>query len=160
MTPTRSVNFASPWLALVALASAMVGIAQAQEPPSRAAQLIGLRKATMDVLASQFGPLGGMAAGKVPYDATRSQLDAQRVVTLAGIATEVFPPESKEGAPTKAKADIWTNRAEFDGLMKDLQDKTAALVVAAKVGTLDALRPAVGDVGKACKSCHDKFKDK
>ena len=32
------------------------------------------------------------------------------------------------------------------------------LDVAAKAGTLDALKPAVGAVGAACKACHDDYR--
>ena len=70
------------------------------------------------------------------------------------------PAFSKDGAPTKAKPEIWTDRAEFDKLLADLGEKAKALPAAAKAGTLDALKPAVGEVGKACKACHDKYKEK
>jgi len=34
----------------------------------------------------------------------------------------------------------------------------AKLAVAAKGGNLDAIKPAVGAVGNACKTCHDAFR--
>jgi cytochrome c556 len=161
MISTRFSTAASALLLVFAASPSLVSTAQAQEgPPSPGAMHIQLRKATMDVIASQFGPLGGVAAGKIPYDAARAQLDAERVAILAGIASEVFPADSQSGAPTKAKPEIWTDSAAFAALVKEFQEKTAALVTASKVGTLDALKPAVGEVGKTCKSCHDKFKDK
>jgi cytochrome c556 len=36
----------------------------------------------------------------------------------------------------------------------------AKLNVAAKVGTLDALKTAFGPAGGTCKNCHDTFKAK
>jgi len=158
---TRALSrAASALLAVVALSFSLTSVTRAQEAPSPGAQHIALRKATMTVIGSQFGPLIGVAMGKIPFDAAHAQLDAERLSVLAGIATEVFPPDSQSGAPTKAKAEIWTDSAEFAALVKEFQDKTAALVTASKVGTLDALKPAVFDVGKTCKGCHDKFKEK
>lgn len=160
MIAPRLSKAASALLVGLTLSVAAVTVASAQEPPSKSAQEIAFRQATMKVLAGEFGPLGATAAGKIPYDAARDQLLATRVAVIAGIAAEAFPADSASGAPTKAKAEIWTDTATFAGLVKDLQDKTAALATASKAGTLDALKPAVGDVGKACKACHDKFKDK
>jgi cytochrome c556 len=66
---------------------------------------------------------------------------------------------SKSGAPTKAKAAIWDNKAEFDKLKKDLGEKTAALSAAAKSGNLETIKPAFGAATQACKACHDKYKE-
>jgi cytochrome c556 len=60
---------------------------------------------------------------------------------------------------SEAKAAIWDNRADFDKLSEQLQERTAALAEAAAGG---AERQAVGKafkrVGETCKSCHDDFK--
>jgi cytochrome c556 len=152
---------ASALLAVLALTFAVSSVTRAQEaPPPPGVQHIKLRQATMDLVGNEFGPLIGVATGKIPYNAARAQLDSERLAVLAGIASEMFPADSQSGAPTKAKAEIWTDTATFASLVKEFQDKTAALVVASKVGTLDALKPAVFDIGKTCKGCHDKFKDK
>jgi cytochrome c556 len=155
---------AKPLLAIVSTliaAVACLSLAQAEDkPPSRGEMLIKFRQSVMTVQGGTFGPLAAMSGGKMPYDAKRAQVLADRLASLAGIASEAFPPDSKEGAKTKAKPEIWTDRAEFDKYLATLGEKTAALAVAAKAGTLDALKPAVGDVGKACKGCHEKYEEK
>jgi cytochrome c556 len=161
MTSTRFSTAAAALLLVFTASLSLVSVAEAQEgPPPPGVQHIKLRQATMTVVASEFGPLIGVATGKIPYNAARAQLDSERLAVLAGIASEVFPADSQSGAPTKAKPEIWTDSAAFTALVKEFQEKTAALVTASKVGTLDALKPAVFEVGKTCKSCHDKFKDK
>ena len=51
------------------------------------------------------------------------------------------------------------NQAEFQKLMTDLRDKTAALSAAAKTANnVDAVKAAFGAAGQACKACHDKYK--
>jgi cytochrome c556 len=144
-------------LALAALALVAAGTVQAQGS-KEAEQAIAYRKAAYTVLYNNFGPLGAMATGKMPYDAKLFQSRAERVAFMATITPDVFPAVSKSGAPTKAKPEIWDNQAEFTKLMKDLTDKTAALAVASKSGSLDTIKPAFGAAAQTCKACHDKFK--
>jgi cytochrome c556 len=152
-------------LARTALAATLVAVgATALAPQSIAqqnpgAQWIKYRQSAYTVLVNNFSPLGAMAAGKIPFDAKMAATRAERVAFMATIVPEVFPAESQSGAPTKAKAGIWQNRAEFDQLMKSLGEKTAALSVAAKGGNADTFKAAFGEAQKACKACHDKFKE-
>lgn len=118
-----------PWVPAVAgavlLALGATGVAQAQGS-KEADAAIKYRKSLYTVLVANFGPLGAMASGKAPFDAAVFKRNSARVAFLAGIAPEVFP-EDLEAGDTKAKPEIWTNKAEFDKLMKDLGDKTGAL---------------------------------
>lgn len=126
--------------------------------PSAAEQQIKYRKALYTVMAANFGQAYAMANGKMPYDAAAFSKRADRVAFVAAVLPEAFPDGSDKGAPTRALAEIWTDRADFDLLMKDLADKSAALVVAGKSGDLKQIQPAVGAVGGACKNCHDKYR--
>ena len=47
---------------------------------------------------------------------------------------------------------------KFNAAAKKMQDEMAKLNVAAKGGSLDAIKAAAGDVGKACKACHDDYR--
>lgn len=109
------------------------------------------------MIYNNFGPMGAMASGKAPFDAAVFQRNAARVAFLSSIAPDVFPEVSKTGN-TKAKPEIWANKAEFDKLMKDFGDKANSLALASKSGTLDGSKAAFGAAAGACKACHDKFK--
>lgn len=69
---------------------------------------------------------------------------------------ELFPAGSgREAVPeTRAKPEIWTQRAEFDAAINDLIKETAALGDAAKAGNLDAVKAAWPKVAQACGACH------
>ena len=69
-------------------------------------------------------------------------------------AATLFPAGSDKGE-TKAKPEIWSDRATFDKILKDAQAAAAAL---AEVKEEAAFRPAMGALGQNCKACHDKFK--
>jgi len=151
-------------LSILALStSAVLGgvLALAQEPqPSRADQIVRYRQSAMYLIGANFGQMAGVVTGKLPYDAADFATRADRVAYLAAMATEGFAPESKGGSPSKAKANIWSNRADFDKKLKDMQDKTRALAVAAKSNDLNSIKPAFGAAGQGCKACHDEYKEK
>ncbi len=144
-------------LALASLAFVASGASQAQGS-KEADAAVRYRESLMTVVVANFAPLGAMASGKAPFDAKLFQSRAERVAFMATIAPDVFPAVSKTGANTKAKPEIWDNKAEFDKLMKDFGDKTAALAVASKSGNLDTIKPVFGAAAQTCKACHDKFK--
>ena len=145
-------------LAIAATGPASAGAKTAPPaPPTAAERAITYRKAMYQVMYNNFAPVGGMASGKIPYDAKAAATRTERVAFLAQMIGEGFPDGSNAGV-TKAKADIWSNRADFDAKMKDLQDKSAALARVAKNGDLATLKPAFGDLAGACKACHDKYK--
>lgn len=151
----------SSWLAAVTL---MIGTSLALEghaqTPSRAEQLISYRQAMYTVLGTNFGVMGAVIQGKAPYDAQDFAQRADRVAYMGQMVEEGFPVESRSGAPTKAKPEIWDEKADFDKLLDDMQAKTRALSVAAKGGSLDQVKPAFLAAAQACKACHDRFKEK
>ncbi len=106
-----------------------------------------------------FGALLRGFVGERPYDKDVAARSAKFVNDLAAMPWDGFGPGSDAGAPTKAKPEIWKDKAKFDKLGKDLQVETAKLASAGG-GGLDALKGAVGATGKACSNCHDDFRAK
>lgn len=160
-------------LARTAIAGAVLSIGatiavavHAQTPPagpSPARQAIEVRKATYTLIAANFRPIGAVLQGKAEYDSAEIQKRATRVAFLAGLLNEAYPDVSNVGEPdTKAKAEIWSNRAEFDKRLKDFQEHLATLVaVSAKEKTAgDAFKTAAGAAAQDCKGCHDNFRAK
>lgn len=141
-------------MALGIAALTMMASAQAQD---RVAQQIKLRQSAYTVLGAQVGPMGAMVSGRAPFDAAAFQTAATRAAFMATVVPDVFPAGSV-GANSKAKPEIWQNKADFDKLMADLGSRTAALAEAAKSGNLDTIRPAFAAAAAACKACHDKYR--
>ena len=145
--------------ALALAATAAVGLAAvAHAQQNRAAQQIKYRQAVYTVLGTQFGIMGAMAQGRAPWDAKAFATAADRAAFISTVAPDTFPPGSESGAPTEAKPEIWRNQEEFGRMMRDLQDKTRALAVAAKSGDQNAAKAALGAAGQTCKACHDRYK--
>jgi cytochrome c556 len=121
---------------------------------------IKYRQGVMNAVGYHFyGVLGGMAKGDRPYDAQAAARSATFIDQLLQMPWDGFTPGSDTGAPTKAKPEIWKDRAKFDNHMKEAQAETAKL---AKVAGTDlaTMRPQVQATAKACSNCHDEFRAK
>ena len=145
-------------LTILAVACAVSGAALAQGQPSKGEQLLKYRKAVYQAIAWNFGPMSQMAQGKIPYDAREFDLRASRVAGLTPMLAETYSPETQGVSGTKAKPELWSNRADFDAKMKDLVDRSATLAKVAQGGDESKSKAAFLDTAGACKACHDKYK--
>lgn len=126
-----------------------------------ARQAVEERKAIYKLIGANFRPIGGILKGTAQYDVATVQKSIDRVVFLSGLLDEAFPEISNLGEPeTKAKADIWTNHADFEKKEKDFQAHALALqkVNEAEKGATDAFKTAANAVAQDCKACHDDYK--
>jgi len=146
-------------LALSALLLALAcGAAQAQGQPTKGEQAVKYRKAVYQAIAWNFAPMGAMAQGKAPFDVKEFALRAGRVAALTPMLAESYSPETQSVGGSKAKAELWSNRADFDAKMKDLVDRSATLATVAKGGDEAKTKAAFFDAANTCKACHDEYK--
>ena len=61
---------------------------------------------------------------------------------------------------TRAKPEIWKNRADFDAKMDKMVTEAGKLPAIARSGDAAALKKQVNDVDEACKACHDEYRAK
>lgn len=137
---------------LVAAAFALDAAAQAKPE-----DLIKQRKSAFAIMGFNMGSLGAMAQDKKPYNKDEAARNAQMIAAVADYPKGFFGPGTDTG-DTKAKPEIWKNKADFDAKM----DKMVAAVkgLPAASGDLAALKKAVGEVGGTCKACHDDYRAK
>jgi cytochrome c556 len=137
--------------------------AGAAAAPSPARVAIENRKAVYTLIGNNFRLIGSVLKGSTPYDAAGVKKSITRVVFLSGLADDAFPEISNLGEPeTKAKADIWTHRADFDKKLKDFQTHLVALQIVndSDKNATEAFKTAAAAVGQDCKGCHDDFRVK
>jgi len=137
--------------------------AAAAPGPSPAKQAIAVRKAAFLLIGNNFKPIGEVLQGKAPYNQADVVKRAERVAFLSLLVDGTFPEDSNLGTPdTKAKAEVWEKKVEFDKLLKEFQVNAATLAqVAAKETTAsDAFKKAAKAVAEGCKGCHDVYKEK
>lgn len=81
-------------------------------------------------------------------------LHANALADMAGIADTLFPEGSQGGDALPA---IWENPEDFSGKLTDFQE--AARGFAAAVDGSGDVGAALQQLGQACKSCHDDYRE-
>jgi cytochrome c556 len=129
--------------------------------PTPAERAIEYRQAVYKIVAGNFGPLSQVAQGKAEFKAETATRQASRLAQIATFVGDSYPDISQEGK-TRALPAIWSNRKEFDQLVRDFaaHTKTLAEVVENSSSAGEELKAAVAAVGNDCKGCHDKFRSK
>ena len=116
------------------------------------------RQSYFNLLAMNFGPIGAMVKGEMPWNDAMLQTFANDLAALASMdVSRAFAPGSDKGT-TRAKPGIWENPEDFKAKLGDMQDAMMALQKESTSGDKKAIGQAVGVAGKACKSCHDEYK--
>ncbi len=138
--------------AVIGLASALPASAQFQKPEDA----IKYRQSAMFVMGNHMGRLGAMVQGRVPFDAAQAAANADVLLVMSKLPFAGFT-EGTTAANSKAKPEIWTERAKFDAGAQRMQEAMVKLNEAAKSANLDQIKAAFGPVGQSCKSCHDAY---
>jgi cytochrome c556 len=118
---------------------------------------IKYRQSALFVMQQNFGRVTAMAAGKAPFDAKLAAESASVAAYMSKLPWAAFVDGSDKGN-TKAKPDIWAEKAKFIEYSEKMQAEMSKLDAAAKTGNLDSIKAAVGAVGGSCKTCHDAFR--
>ncbi|WP_417741357.1 c-type cytochrome [Salipiger sp.] len=142
--------------AATALSLGLAGAAMAQDHSDQ----MKARQGQFRILAINLGTLGDMAQGKTEYDAEAAQAAADTLVAVSMIHQPPLWPEGSSTAEmdgTRAKPEIWTDWEGFASKWAGLGEAAGAMQTAAGEG-LDAIRPAMGELGGACKACHDSYR--
>ena len=119
--------------------------------------MVKQRQAAMTLQAKYFGPLGAMAQGKAPYNASVVARNAGYLEILTKLAWDGFAPETAN-VKSRALPEIYKDTAGFNAEIEKLQAGVAKLVAAAKSSNESAAKAATGDIGKVCGSCHKKYR--
>lgn len=147
-------------LSVYLLAGAVLTLAvPASAQFAKAEDAIKYRKNALFVMQQNFGRVAGMAGGKIPFDANVAAESAAVAEFMSKLPWAGFAPGTDLGE-TKAKPEIWSDKAKFDDYAKKMQVEMGKLAAAAKSGNLDNIKAAVNATGGACKSCHDDFRAK
>jgi cytochrome c556 len=148
---------------LIAAACALgaAGLAQAQSAgaPS-AAETVKLRQASFALSASDFGAMKHLADG--PGEVKDLTFNAGALRRWAHVLPTAFPagtgPEA--GAPTRAKAEIWSDRAGFEKAAANYAAEADKLFELAKANDKPGFVAQWGVVNQTCDACHTAYRAK
>jgi cytochrome c556 len=150
-------------IACTALATVLIGVPTGLTIAAAPANPLPLLKARHD----HYHDLG--EAFKIIRDQSRSTtMDPVAVQKAAQLISDASIDQGKwfpkgtgpEAGKTRALPEIWSKPEEFIAAQKLFSDTAPALLTAAKAGDRDGVRTAATQLAKACKNCHENFRDK
>ena len=117
---------------------------------------INYRQSAMSLQGNHLARIFAMIKGDVPFDAKVAAEQTEIIATLNRLQFAAFIDGSDKGN-TRAKPEIWTEKAKFTAAINKSQDDVNKLAAAGKSGNLDQIKTAAGAVGQSCKACHDAY---
>ena len=146
------IRLASFALAAACAAVSLPAAAQFAKPEDA----IKYRQSALFVMGQHFSRVGAMANGRIPYDAAAASANAELVAEMARLPWTAFGAGTEGG---KGKPEVWKEAAKFKEHQDKMVAETGKLVVAAKAGTIEALKAQFGATASSCKACHDSFRN-
>ena len=140
--------------ALLVAAAAVPALSQNVKPENQ----IKYRRAAYTIMNLNFASLDAMVENKKPYNKDEAVRNADIVSLLSSIPKAYFGEGTDKD--TRAKPEIWKNRADFDAKMDKMVSEAGKLPAVARGGDTAALKKQVQDVNEACKACHDEYRVK
>lgn len=134
----------------------MSGEALAQAKPE---VLVKQRQAAMTLQGKYFGPMAGMAQGRVPFDMKIVQRNAGFLDNLSRMPWDGFSENTKD-VKSAALPAIWSESAKFAEAADRLQNEASKLYAVSRSGDEAAVKAQIGALGKACGGCHETFRQK
>jgi cytochrome c556 len=116
------------------------------------------RQSYFALLASNFGPMAATVKGDIPWDQVKMENWANDLAALSTLDVMRGFVDGSDKGTTRAKPDIWQDKADFTRKLDALHKELASLQQVTAGGDRAAIANQVGAAGKACKSCHDDYK--
>lgn len=118
------------------------------------------RQAILTLVKSNVGALGAMNKGAIPFNAETLQTNSMRIEQLSLMLEDYFATDTTGfDVDTAALDKIWVDQADFKDKISALTAAARNLNKVAKAGDPSGFKPAIGQVFKSCKGCHDNYKE-
>ena len=147
------------WLAAAALSGAILAMPAVSHFDEDEMQQ-SYRQSYFALLAANFGPMVASIKGEIPWDQTQMENWANDLAALSTLDVMRGFGDGSDKGTTRAKPEIWENKADFTSKMDTLHQELVKLQEITAKGDRAKIAVQVGMAGKACKACHDDYKAK
>lgn len=114
------------------------------------------RIAMMKELGMNMKAIAGVAKGEMAYS-PELNAKATRIDEIADALPDLFPVGTG-GPKTRAKDEIWSDKAGFTKALAEFKAASTNLVAAVETGDQGKIGAALGATGKTCGGCHKPFR--
>jgi cytochrome c556 len=121
---------------------------------------VDYRQGAYRIMGWHMGLLGDAARGEKPFDLEHVRESVKHLQWAERLTATTYSPDTRNAANSKLKAKAWQDMEAFANRGRSLKTAIDALVARADAGDEPGIKEAIGEVGKACKACHDDFREK
>ena len=118
------------------------------------------RQSWFALMGSNFGPMVAMVKQEIPWDERQMAGYADQLAALTTLDILRGFKDGSDKGTTRAKPEIWENKADFESKMDDLKKEVNKLQTVANTDDRKAIAQQVAATGEACGACHDDYKAK
>ena len=144
-------------LTIAGLLAAVLGVNLVGPAVADGAADIKYRQNHMKALGAHMGALAAITKGQAG-SMEHAAGHAKAVAAIGTMMQDLFSADSAKGE-TAAKAEIWSMSDDFRKATGAFTAASAKLGEAAG-GDMEAIKAAIGEVGKSCGDCHKPFRAK
>lgn len=154
------MNARFPRIAIASLLLAGFTLAQAQS--LKPADQIETRQAGYTFMAWNMGKIKANLDGEYNKDQVLAAANVIAAIAESGMGALFGPGTDKAvgNRRTHVKPELFQKMPEVAKLNGDLVTASGNLLKAAESGDVAAVKTAFGETGKACKACHEQFREK
>lgn len=116
------------------------------------------RQSVMNIFYWNSAHMGAMAKGKVPFDQEAFKSHADDLAAAAAMDILRGFPEDSVTDESDAKDEIWLDWDDFGSKLEAMRTASAKLAEVAAGGDEAATKAQFDETRKACKGCHDAYK--
>lgn len=120
--------------------------------------VIRYRQYTMSSISDHFKSLKYLSSGKITQP-EQWLPHARALNDLAKMVPTMFP-EGSDFGETDAKEAIWSNKKDFNQKAQNLVKRSEVLLQSIQNDQRSQVKGDVAQLGKACKACHKKYREK
>ena len=137
--------------------NAMIMLAVPRVKGADAARIMHQRHEGMETIGKANKAIRRALDGTPDLPAVRA--NAVKIVLLSRAASTWFPAGTgPDVGKTGAKPEIWQDPKDFTAKLHNFQVAAQAFKVASSGSDVSAINGKFGELGQACKACHDKYR--
>lgn len=150
-------------LVRVALGALLLSAGAASHAQMSVEDMIKARQSGYTFMAWNMGKIRDQVVeGTVPYnqDQVSAAADAIAAIANSGMGA-LFAPGTEQGTgwkPTRVKPEFFEEQQKVGEIARDFIQEANELQKVAQSGDEAAIRAQAGELGKACKACHDSYR--
>ena len=143
--------------AIVLVLSGCATVAQTAAAPAEATpqQIVAARQSAFHLMGAAMGNM--RSAIERGADPSGQAYAARGVARWANALPGMFPESTAPITPSRARPEIWGNKADFDAKAAALAEAAARLVQAAQANDKQAFAAQHKATAATCSACHDLY---